>query len=170
MMNDVICGQYWLSSSYFILYCVFRFFPFETSGVSRGKLLQSYIVINVTGLIQFVKNLSYILPPLGSQNYLLQSISVKLIYQFLYLVNDYLFFRCLEKVFEEERNENRKRISQGVTTSQLPQKENRKVKNRNDKILGFDLVFVGQNSTDFNVIFCYYCLFSKSFQGFNLVI
>ena len=36
-----------------------------------------------------------------------QSISVKLIYQFLYLINGYLFFRCLEKVFEEEKNENK---------------------------------------------------------------
>ena len=35
---------------------------------------------------------------------------MKLIYQFLYLINGYLFFRCLEKVFEEERNENKKGI------------------------------------------------------------
>ena len=27
---------------------------------------------------------------------------------------------------------------------------------------GFDLVFVGYNNTDFNFIFCYYWLFSKS--------
>ena len=32
---------------------------------------------------------------------------MKLIYQFLYLINGYLFFRCLEKVFEEEKNENK---------------------------------------------------------------
>ena len=35
-----------------------------------------------------------------------------------------------------------------------------------DEILGFDLAFVGQNNTDFNFIFCYYRLFSKSqFSG-----
>ena len=49
-----------------------------------------------------------ILPPLASDNYLQQSISVKLIYQFLYLINGYLFFRYLEEIFEEERNENKK--------------------------------------------------------------
>ena len=42
---------------------------------------------------------------------------------------------------------------------------------RDDEILGLDLVFAGQNNTDFNVIFCYYQLFSKStFQAFNLLI
>ena len=77
-------------------------------GVSRGELLQPYLVVNVTGLVQFRKNFSYILPPLASYNYYLQqSISVKLIYHFLYLVS-YLFFKCLEEVFEEERNENEK--------------------------------------------------------------
>ena len=30
------------------------------------------------------------------------------VYRFLCLINGYLFFRCLEKVFEEERNENKK--------------------------------------------------------------
>ena len=34
-----------------------------------------------------------------------------------YLINDYLFFRCLEKVLEEERNKNKKENSRGVTTS-----------------------------------------------------
>ena len=60
------------------------------------------------------------------KNYLLKCISVKLLYQFLYLVYGYLFFRCLEKVFKEERNKNKEEISRGVTTSQLgqlPQKE-----------------------------------------------
>ena len=71
--------------------------PRFLSGVSRGELLQYYLVINVTGLVQFGKNLNYILPPLVSYNYLQQSISVKLIYQFLYLINGYLFFTCLEK-------------------------------------------------------------------------
>ena len=32
---------------------------------------------------------------------------MKLIYQFLYLINGYLFFRCLEK--EARRNENKKK-------------------------------------------------------------
>ena len=29
-------------------------------------------------------------------------------------------------------------------------------RDRDDEILGFDFVFVDQNNTDFNVIFCYY--------------
>ena len=68
-------------------------------------------------MVQFVKNLSYILPPLASENYLQQSISVKLIYQFLYLINGYLFFRSLEIVFEEERKEDKKGNSRGVATT-----------------------------------------------------
>ena len=64
-------------------------------------------------------------------------------YQFLFLINGYLFFRCLEKVFEEERNVNKKEISRGITTSYRLEKKDRKVKDRNDEILGFDLVFVG---------------------------
>ena len=31
-------------------------------------------------------------------------------HQFLYLANGYLFFRCLEKVFEEQGNKNKKEI------------------------------------------------------------
>ena len=90
------------------------------SGVSRGEMVQSYLVINVTGLVYYRKKLIYILPPLASQNYLLQSVPVKLIYQFLYLINGYLFFRSHEEAFEEERNENKKVNSRGVTSNQLP--------------------------------------------------
>ena len=35
-------------------------------------------------------------------------------------------------------------------------KGNRKVKDRHDKILGFDFVFGGFNNIDFNFISCYY--------------
>ena len=35
----------------------------------------------------------------------------------LYLINNYLFFRCLEKVFKEGRKENKKGNSRGVTTT-----------------------------------------------------
>ena len=73
--------------------------------ISRGELLQAYLVINVIGLVQTGKN------------YLLQSISVKLIYQFLYPIYGYLFFRCLKKVFEEESNENKTGNRRGGTTS-----------------------------------------------------
>ena len=91
---------------------------------------------------------------------------MKLIYHFFYLINGYLFFRCLEKVFKKERNENIKGNSGGVTTSQLRSKEDGKLRDRNDEIRGFDLVFVGQNNTYFNFIFCNYWLFSKSqFSG-----
>ena len=78
------------------------------------------------------------------------------------IINGYLFFRCLKKVFEEEKNENKKENSRGLTTSQLLQKEDRKVKDQDAKVLGFDLLFVGSN----NFIFRYYWLFSKiQFSG-----
>ena len=129
--------------------------------VSRGEL---FLSINVTVLVQFGKNLSQILPPLSNQNYLLQSISVRLIYQFLHLIYGYLFFRCFGKFLEEERNENKEGNSRGVTIRQLPLKEDRK--DRDDEILVFDFAFVGQYNTDFNFIFCYYWLFYKSqFSG-----
>ena len=83
------------------------------SGVSRGELLQLYLVINVTGLVE----LNQAQPSLHSPLYLLQSISVKLIHHFLYLIYGYLFFRCLKKGFEEERNKNEDGNSQGLTTS-----------------------------------------------------
>ena len=60
--------------------------PRFLGGVSVGELLQPYLIINATGLVQFEKNLNYTLPPLVCQNYLRQSISVKLIYQFLDLI------------------------------------------------------------------------------------
>ena len=64
--------------------------------------------------VQFVNSLISILPPFASANYLLQSISVKLIYQFLYLIYGFL---CLEKVSEELRSRNKEGNSRGVTTS-----------------------------------------------------
>ena len=64
--------------------------------------------VEFQGLISFGKNLSYISSHLVFQNYSLQSISVKLIYHFLNLINAYPFFSCLEKVFKEERNGKRK--------------------------------------------------------------
>ena len=80
-------------------------------------MLQPYLVIDVADLVQFVENLSYILPPLASYNYLWQSISVKLIYQFLYLIYGYLLFISLENVFEEERKKNKEGNSRGATTN-----------------------------------------------------
>ena len=74
-----------------------------------SELLRPYLVINVTSLVPFGEYLSYILPPLASYNYLQESISVKLIHQFLYLIDGYLFFRWLEKETEAERDENKKR-------------------------------------------------------------
>ena len=41
---------------------------------------------------------------------------MKLIYQVLDVVNGFLFFRWLERVFKEERNENKKINSRDVTT------------------------------------------------------
>ena len=37
--------------------------------------------------------------------------------KFLYLIYGYLFFRCLENVFEEEGSKNKEENSRGVTTS-----------------------------------------------------
>ena len=37
--------------------------------------------------------------------------------KFLYLIDGYLFFRSLEKVFEEERSKNKEENSRGVATS-----------------------------------------------------
>ena len=45
------------------------------------------------------------------------NLSVKLIYQLLYLIYGGLFFRRLENVSEEERSENKEGNSRGVTTS-----------------------------------------------------
>ena len=45
-------------------------------------------------------------------------------------------FRCLKKVFKKEGNKNTEGNSRGVTTSSLPYQEDRKVKDRNDEILG----------------------------------
>ena len=48
---------------------------------------------------------------------LLESNSVIPISQFFYFIYGYLFFRCLEKVFEEERIRNKEGNSRGITTS-----------------------------------------------------
>ena len=37
--------------------------------------------------------------------------------QFLHLIYGYLFFSCLEKVYEEERSKNKEENSRGVATS-----------------------------------------------------
>ena len=58
------------------------------------------------------------------------------------VVSWYVLAICLEKVFEEERNGNRKGNSRSVTTSYWPKKEGWKVKDWNDEILDFDLVYV----------------------------
>ena len=129
--------------------------------------VELFLLINLTVLVQFGKNVSQILPPLASQNYLLQSISVKLIYQFLYLIYGYLFFRCFEKVFKEERNENKEGNSRGITTSQLPQKEDWKVKDLDFEILGYELVArVTLTLISFYAIIG--CFKKVSFQGFRL--
>ena len=116
-------------------------------------------------------DLSYTLSPLASSNYLLQSICLKLMYQFLFLINGYLFFRCLEKVFEEERNGNRKWKSRDISKTWWP-KEDRKEKDRNDEISGFDLVFVGWINTDvtsaFAVIGCFFILLVVVVMSLNM--
>ena len=54
-------------------------------------------------------------------------------------------------------------------TTYKQQKGDRKVKGRDDKILGVDFVVIGQNKVDLNFIPCYYWLFLKSqFSGIQL--
>ena len=83
-------GTYWLPNVYSILLRVVSFLsisfffseffwyvcqylkqssggvPRFLSGVSSDELLHPYLVINLPGLVQFERNLSYILPPLAS--------------------------------------------------------------------------------------------------------
>ena len=134
----------WVVSFYFSLFSYF----FVESATCWGTEVSLAILIiqylnNQFGLVWEKLELNLELSLLASQNYFLQSICAKLIYQFLYPNNGYLFVRCLVKVFEEERNGNRKENSPGVTTRYWRQKKDRKVKDRNDQILGFELVFVG---------------------------
>ena len=63
---------------------------------------------------------------------------MKLIYQLLYLVYCFLFFRCREKGFEEERNKNKDGNSRGFYNKLVTVE-----RDWDDEILGFDLVFVG---------------------------
>ena len=66
-------------------------------------------IINVTGLVQFRERLSYILPPLASLELLAaEYLRETNISNCIPFINCYLFFRCLEKVLEEERYENKK--------------------------------------------------------------
>ena len=122
--------------------------------------------LNQLNQVQFGKHFSFILPPLASQNYLLQSISVKLKYPFLDLIYllFFLFFRCREKDFQEDRNK-KKGWKQSRFYNMLVSVE----RDRDAEILDFDLVFVGQNNTVFNAIFCHTCCFQNvNFQEFNL--
>ena len=45
-----------------------------------------------------------------------------------------------KKVFEEEKNENKKGKNWGVTINYMQKKGDRKVKYRDDEILGFDFL------------------------------
>ena len=94
-----------------------------------GEWFQTDLVINVIGWVHLGKNFSFNLSFVASYNYLLQSISVKLMHQLLCLINGYLFFSFLEQVFDDEKNGNRKKTPES--------------KRSGDEILGFDLVFVG---------------------------
>ena len=93
------------------------------SGVLRGELLQPYFVINVTGLVEptepgsvwekFALCLtSACLLELHPAEYLRET-NISVFISHLC----YLFIRCLEKVFEEERKKNKEGNSRGVTTS-----------------------------------------------------
>ena len=107
-----------------------------------GELLQPYLII------------------------LLESNSAILIYQFFYFIYGYLFFRCLEKVFEEERIRNKEENSQGITTSQLPQKVIAMM-----EFLALNLHFLARITLTLISSSAIIDYFQKvNFQGFNLVI
>ena len=89
--------------------------PRFLSGISRIGSLQPYLGINVTGLVQFGKIMSNILHSLACQNQLLRSISVKLIYQVLYLINGSL--GALKK--SSEKTETRIKTKQSKCYSRL---------------------------------------------------
>ena len=57
--------------------------------------------------------------------------------QFLYLIYGYLFFRCLEKVFEEKKARIKKEIVEVLQQASYRRKRS------DDEIRGFDLGFVG---------------------------
>ena len=78
----------------------------------QGWLFQHFLVINVTDWVQLVKSLSCILSSLASQSYLLQSVYVKLIHQFLYRINFHSFFSYIVKVVQEEKTEIKKEIAE----------------------------------------------------------
>ena len=59
-MSSVTCGG--TGVSLVILNKSSGVVPRFLSGSLRGELQQTYLVINVTGLLQFGKNLSYIMP------------------------------------------------------------------------------------------------------------
>ena len=63
-------GTYWLSSANFVSLRVFRFFLFQFARIHTSSLIKITSVllraINVTGLVQFRKRLSCILPPFAS--------------------------------------------------------------------------------------------------------
>ena len=54
-----------------------------------------------------------------------------------------MFFRCLDKVFDKERNEINKEKVEELQQTIYSRKVKRKVKGRDDEVLGFDFVFGG---------------------------
>ena len=94
---------------------------------------------------------------------------LELIYQFLFLIYGYLFFRYLEKFSKHERNENKEGNSRGVTTSYLPQKEDRKVKDHDYSFLALTLYLLARTTlTIISSPAITGCFKIVNFQGFNL--
>ena len=82
--------------------------------ISRGGSFQPYLMINVTGWVHLGKNLSYSYLRLALDFLLQNTFDIKNWYQFLSLVDVYPLLSCIEKVFKEERNGNRKGYSRGI--------------------------------------------------------
>ena len=111
--------------SVFIWWVAYRF-------ASSGGLFQPYLVINVTGWVQFEITFRYILSPLLPRIY---SCRVSPSNQH---INFYI--SIITSLPRRKKTGNGKANSQGVTTSSLPQKEDKEVKDCGDEILGFDLI------------------------------
>ena len=92
---------------------------------------------------------------------------MKLIYQFLYLIYGYLFFRCFGKVFEEKTNENK----EGNCQAGYRRKRTGKLKIGMMKFFALTLYLLARITltliSSSSIIGCFQ---NVNFQGFNLVI
>ena len=137
-----------------------------------GELVQLHLAINVIGLVEPIEpgsvcekfqlylTSTWLLELLASEYLRETNISIFISHLL------FLFFRCREKGFEEERNKNKDGNSRGVTTSQLPQKEIGMM-----KFLALTSYLLARITLTLMSSFAITSCFQKvNFQAFNLVI